>query len=1000
VSESASPPRLDVVSVLSLYALLLWAPLGLGGNRPVPLAIIQVLAIVGLLSWILGMIGARRLEWRRTTLDLPVAFLVALVLFQLGLGNRALADWALAGPSAPAAFPRGPFLIGTVSRADTERSLILFLTYVAVYVLVVNLIRTRAGLDRLVRMLLLLGGLLGFLGLLDYLAGEAWLFRWRDLPFPRRLSGPFANPDHFATWLGMLVCLGIGYQLARSRSGEPGRPLRTLWSSREGREDLVRRHLPFASVTIMALSLVFTLSRGAIVSLVAALGLLLIVQGARGHARGSLVMVGVLLAVTVGYGAWIGLGPLLARLAPNEFAGRLTQYVTTLPMLQSFPFLGVGLGAYRDIYFRYQPPELRPGTLYFEFAHNDLLEIVVETGLVGAAIVLFAVWRVARDLLMAHLLGRSRCPVGGGEHGRARRREPLSVGVGLGGLAAVVVPLVHSAVDFTVRIPANGVLAATCLGIATVALHTRFAPGEARLLTAVYVIRLGPARARAVAATAVAVAAALSLAVFAVRPLLAEAQLRAAGTMTIARADRALALAPDHVDALLARARLRLAMARRIWESGATADGRVLVTWPERRREALPNVDAAIRDLRAALAVTPTSPYLHEQLGWAHETAAMIDPARRVSDIPIAIASLQRAVLLQPENPHLRASLALLALASGDASLPLALDAAQGAIERDASLLRGLATEFLPLGLTTAQWASLVPDSGLDRLELATVLEAAGLASAAEDEYDRAARLLPEGEGSFARWKLARLLARRGEEAGALNVIRSGLDRDAENPELLLAEGEILAQRGEPGALATFRAAVAAAEARAIGPAAGQGPFRMGSARARKMLDRELPRDERGGVSRYRRALAGHLAERALWEQSLVEWDRILAGSSVHAADHFGRGQALDGLGRRDEALEEYRRAVSLDGRSVPFRLQLASRLWESDQYFQAMSQWQAVLAEEPGNVKARLALAEGHARMGQRGEAIREYARVLQLVPDQPEARRGLALLRGASGG
>jgi len=200
--------------------------------------------------------------------------------------------------------------------------------------------------------------------------------------------------------------------------------------------------------------------------------------------------------------------------------------------------------------------------------------------------------------------------------------------------------------------------------------------------------------------------------------------------------------------------------------------------------------------------------------------------------------------------------------------------------------------------------------------------------------------------------------------------------------------------------LAAFRAAVDAAEARAIGPAAGRGPFLIGSARAQEMVDRELARDESGGVSRYRRALARHLAERALWEQALAEWDWILARNPARAADHFGRGQTLDGLGRRAEALEEYRRAVSLDGRSVPFRLQLARRLWESDQYYQAMNQWQAVLAQEPGNVDARLALASGHARMGQRSEAIREYARILQLVPDQPEARRGLALLRGASGG
>src|SRR5262249_37960825 len=149
----------------------------------------------------------------------------------------------------------------------------------------------------------------------------------------------------------------------------------------------------------------------------------LFVQAARGHARPSLAVVGILLAVTVGYGAWIGLGPLLGRLDPGQSGGRLVQSLTTLPMLKSFPLLGVGLGAYRDIYPLYQPAALKPGKVSFEFAHNDLLEVAVETGLLGAAIFVFAAYRVGADLLASHLLGRGRCPVGGGEHEGARRRE-------------------------------------------------------------------------------------------------------------------------------------------------------------------------------------------------------------------------------------------------------------------------------------------------------------------------------------------------------------------------------------------------------------------------------------------------------------------------------------------------------------------------------------------------------------------------------------------------
>jgi len=50
--------------------------------------------------------------------------------------------------------------------------------------------------------------------------------------------------------------------------------------------------------------------------------------------------------------------------------------------------------------------------------------------------------------------------------------------------------------------------------------------------------------------------------------------------------------------------------------------------------------------------------------------------------------------------------------------------------------------------------------------------------------------------------------------------------------------------------------------------------------------------------------------------------------------------------------------------------------------------------------VRARLALAGAYLKVGERTEAFREYQRVLQMEPDQPEARRAIARLGKASGG
>jgi O-antigen ligase len=407
------------------------------------------------------MVVRGRLEWRRTALDLPLGLLLLLVLLQLAIGNGPLRDWALAPHAAgSAALPSPVFALGTVSPASTARALLLFLTYAAVYALTVNLVRRRRDLDRLAGALVLAGGVLAFLSIVDYLSRESWIFRWREGTRNTRLFGPFVNPDHWASWLVMLMCLGMGYLAARSVD------------TTGGREATLRRYLPASGVALMGLAAILTLSRGALLAAFT-VGILLVFGLARVRGlRWSLILAATVGAATLAGLLWIGIDPLLERFGTPDRLGRFVQWRSSLPMLASFPVLGVGLGAYKDIYFHFQPAALLPGRVYFPYAHSDLLQLALETGLAGIALFAWAVCRVWRDLVGAHLLGRGRCPVGPAES--AQRSDPFSVGIMLGALGAVAALLAHSVVDFSARIPADGVLAAACLGIATAAAHTRF----------------------------------------------------------------------------------------------------------------------------------------------------------------------------------------------------------------------------------------------------------------------------------------------------------------------------------------------------------------------------------------------------------------------------------------------------------------------------------------------------------------------------------------------
>jgi tetratricopeptide (TPR) repeat protein/O-antigen ligase len=941
------------------------------------------------------MIGEGRVEWRRSAADVPLALLTALVIGQLALGNRPLTAWALApAPSSPeiAVPPPSLFLAsGTVAPGHTSRSLAIMLTYAGVYVLVVNVVRTRRQLHRLVTALVSFGSVLAFAALLDYLGGEAWLLRWRDRPLEGRLAGTFGNPDHFATWLSMVVCLGLGLLLAHESRG-------SRFLSRETREEAARRFLPFVGIVVTTLALVFTLSRAGMLSLLVTFVVLLFLLGHLGHIRWSLAMVGALVVIAFGYAAWIGLEPLLVRVRHVDHANRWVLAITTLPILKSFPFFGVGLGAFGAIYGRYQPAALEPGKLDIGYAHNDLLQLIVELGVIGAIVVALFAWRVTKDLLGAHLLGRAACPVGGGEEEGARRRDPFALGIAIGALGGVVALLVHALFDFSGHIPANGVLGAACLGIATVALHTRFSERGPRLLTA---IAGQPVSQRHVQRVASGVAVVLFVAVAAwivrapvVDTIVAGARGPAVDRATaLRRLDRAVAVDPGDERARAARGRLRLEAALDAWNVGVAPRRPLLQSWDERRSVAVPLVRGAVEDLRTALSRTPLDPFLHETSARAYWLLAVIGvddaPRYRVE----AVGAFGRAIASAPESPFAYRSLAVFAVPQGDRFREVGLQAARRAVERDPALLPDLVDRFLPLRLTTAEWIAMVRDSPAHAIELGFLLEQRRLLPAAADVYGHAGvtgsgpmRVVPI-------WLRGRLLLRQGRLREALADLDRAVAQDTSNPELHLDRARILAALGAPEALDAYRLVVSNAEVHARASAGGRQPFGPLPPRVRAVVAEAVGGQDLA-PGRYRRHLAQYLNDRNRWHEALVEWEMVLAENPSDATAVFGRAVALDAVGAHDQAVEAYRRAVALDGDNVAFRLRLARRLWETDQYYQAINEWRTVLGRAPGNIEARLALARAYVRVGSRAEAVTEYRQLLRIVPDSVQLPADLAHL------
>ena len=238
-------------------------------------------------------------------------------------------------------------------------------------------------------LVLILGG--AVLGLLQFSGASI------DNPFindaRNYVSGPFANRNHCALFLAC-GCL-----------------LAPIWAFGSGRDAVWRMIAAFGLIIFFGLVILATGSRTGLV-----LGILATVAGWLAVRRPVTRVIAKLprkTAMAIGAGVLVGLGLAvvlsisLGRAVSVERALtmetgedlRFQALPTVLSMIERyFPF-GSGLGAFDPVY-RMAEPDALLSLRYFNHAHNDFLEIVLDAGLPGvillAAALVWFVWQSLR----------------------------------------------------------------------------------------------------------------------------------------------------------------------------------------------------------------------------------------------------------------------------------------------------------------------------------------------------------------------------------------------------------------------------------------------------------------------------------------------------------------------------------------------------------------------------------------------------------------------------
>lgn len=397
------------------------------------------ISICALLAFAVLAFGAVE-EWSQAVLEVAAAFLFFLWAV---LQYRRKTEQLVIPPEV---FPLCAFALVvvsqlifhlTASRYSTRSELQLLITYAVLLFLMSQAFNRRSHWRGFVWFVMTLGFFVSIFAILQHLTFNGKLYWFREMRFGGLPFGPYVNRNHFAGFAEMVIPVALV-------------PL-VLGKVRRERLFLVAL---FAMVPIVALLL--SASRGGIVSFAVQMLLLFLLLLIRRIRSRFVIAGGVVVLCAVMFVSWIGVQQMLVR-----FAGIQTLEVSagkraairqgTWRLFLDHPLLGTGLGTFQAVFPPYD--SVYDGKIV-NHAHNDYLEVLAETGMVGGLCCLWFLWVVLLQFLK----------------GRADLGESFGSALNLAGLVACSGILVHSLVDFNLHIPANALLFFVSAHLATVRL--------------------------------------------------------------------------------------------------------------------------------------------------------------------------------------------------------------------------------------------------------------------------------------------------------------------------------------------------------------------------------------------------------------------------------------------------------------------------------------------------------------------------------------------------
>jgi O-antigen ligase len=317
----------------------------------------------------------------------------------------------------------------------TRTELLKLVSYFIVFFLTAQTFRERADLLKLAWFLVLLGFAVSLLGIVQHFTAEGKIYWFRELTVGGDPFGPYVNRNHFAGFVELVLPVGLALLVFRG--------LRT-------------NAFPMVGLlTIVPLgALILSGSRGGIVSLAFELGVLVLLARSRKRPEGPRIAgIAIVGLAAIALIAWMGAGKAIERFSTMRagdvlLARRTTMFRGAWHVFLDHPIQGSGLGTFVAVYPRY---ETGYDGKVVDHAHNDYVEILAETGILGGLCCAAFLWILFRE-------ARKNFEAEQGHFSRALHAGAITAVAGL---------LLHSFVDFNLHIPSNALLFLLQVNLAT-----------------------------------------------------------------------------------------------------------------------------------------------------------------------------------------------------------------------------------------------------------------------------------------------------------------------------------------------------------------------------------------------------------------------------------------------------------------------------------------------------------------------------------------------------